>query len=76
MIKHIDFINSVKDSYFGHIELSTTCRIKIKNMSLKKTSIYTKNKASEAFSRGSNYKFDFMLRIKGHVLKRWQVQLF
>ena len=33
-------------------------------------------KASEAFSRDSNYEFDFMLWIKGQVLKSCQVQLF
>ena len=76
MIKHIDFIISVKNSCLGPTKLSTTCRIKIKNMSFRKSLFYTKNKASEAFSRDSNYKFDFMLRIKGQVLKSWQVQLF
>ena len=35
-----------------------------------------KNKASGAFSRDSNYEFDFMLRITGQVLKSWHVQLF
>ena len=45
-------------------------------MSFRKTLFNTKNKASEAFSRDSNYEFDFILRIKGQVLKNWQVQLF
>ena len=45
----------------------------MKNMSFRKTLFYTK---SEAFSRDSNYKFDFMLKMKGQVLKSWQVQLF
>ena len=49
---------------------------KIKNMSFRKTLFYAKNKASEAFSRDSNYEFDFMLKIKGQSLKSWQVQLF
>ena len=30
----------------------------------------------ESFSRDSNYDLDFMLWIKGQVLKSWQVQLF
>ena len=45
-------------------------------MSFRKTLFYTKNEASEAFSRDSNYEFDCMLRIKGQVLKSWQLQLF
>ena len=45
-------------------------------MSFRKTLFYTINRASEAFSRDSNYEYDFMLRIKGQVLKSWQVQLF
>ena len=40
------------------------------------TLFYTKYKASEAFSRDSNYEFDFMPRTKEQVLKSWQVQLF
>ena len=64
-----DLIVSVPDHclsfYFGHKKLSTTCRIKIKNMSFRKTLFYTNNKASETFSRVCNYEFDFMLRIKG-----------
>ena len=65
MIKHIGFHYSVKSIVvFGHTKLSTTCRIKIKNMSFRNTLFYTKNKASEAFSWDSNYEFDFMPRIK------------
>ena len=45
-------------------------------MSFRNTLFYTKNKASEAFSMDSNYEFDFMLRIKGQVLKSSQVELF
>ena len=45
-------------------------------MSFRKTLFYTKNKASDAFSRDSNYEFDCMLRIKGQVLKSYQLQLF
>ena len=33
-------------------------------------------KASKVLSRDSNYDFDFVLWIKGQVLKSWQVQLF
>ena len=45
-------------------------------MSFRKTLFYPKNKATEAFSRDSNYEFDFLLRIKRHVLKSCQMQLF
>ena len=45
-------------------------------MSFRKILFYTKNKASDAFSRDSNYEFDCMLRIKGQVLKSYQLQLF
>ena len=45
-------------------------------MSFRKTLFYTKDKASDAFSRDSSYEFDCMLRIKGQVLKHWQLQLF
>ena len=45
-------------------------------MSFQKTLFYTTNEASEAFSRDINYELDFMLRIKGQVLKSWQVLLF
>ena len=61
----ISFVRKCKST-----KLSTSCRIKIKNMSFRKTLFYTKNKASEAFSWDSNYEFDFMPRIKeGLVFK-------
>ena len=76
MIKQIGFhYFCQKYSFFGRTKLSTTCRIKIKTCHFEKL-FYKTNKASEAFSRDSNYEFDCMLRIKGQVLKSWQLQLF